>query len=170
MENLIYQTNPSVTFLTNKFVNVPIILQFDDTPLISIIKEQNIGFTTEIPIYHNDGTYLAKIIGTRSFKNKYGEKAGIIMRSLKNITVCEMDGKTLFEIHHEEGDKFRAQAELYTPSGYFIKCDDTSRSQLIKSNGEALQVGGLTMSNCTFFGCRIGVWMKSDGNHSVACN
>ncbi len=58
MDKLIYQTMPQVTFATNKFINVPIILQYDETPLISIVKEQNLGFTTQIPIYHADGTYL----------------------------------------------------------------------------------------------------------------
>jgi hypothetical protein len=59
MDELIYQTSPAVTLATNLFVNVPVILQFDDTPLISVVKEQALGFTTEIPIYHADGTYLA---------------------------------------------------------------------------------------------------------------
>ncbi len=30
MEKLIYQTAPTVTLATNKFINVPIILQFDE--------------------------------------------------------------------------------------------------------------------------------------------
>jgi len=31
---LIYQTTPTVTLATNTFINVPTILQFDETPLI----------------------------------------------------------------------------------------------------------------------------------------
>jgi hypothetical protein len=54
MEKLIYQTVPRVTIATNHFENVPIILQYDDTPLISIVQEQNLGYTTKIPIYHPD--------------------------------------------------------------------------------------------------------------------
>jgi len=77
MENLIYQTVPVVTLATNHFIEVPIILQYDDTPLVSIVREQELGFTTEIPIYHEDGTYLAKVKGTRVYATKDGEKSGI---------------------------------------------------------------------------------------------
>ena len=62
--DLIYQTTPTVIFATNTFINVPTVLQFDDTPLISVVKEENLGFTREIPIYHAEGTYLAKVRGT----------------------------------------------------------------------------------------------------------
>lgn len=56
MNNLIFQTSPRVTFATNVFERTPVILQFDDTPLISVVREEQLGFTTEIPIYHMDGT------------------------------------------------------------------------------------------------------------------
>ena len=65
MPELINTTSPTVMLGSNRFVNVPTILQFDDTPRISIVREEALGFTTEIPIYHADGTYLAKVRGTR---------------------------------------------------------------------------------------------------------
>ncbi|MFA5877717.1 MAG: hypothetical protein WC880_05165 [Candidatus Paceibacterota bacterium] len=170
MDKLIYQTSPHVTFATNKFINVPIILQYDDTPILSIVKEQNLGFTTEIPIYHADGTYLAKVNGTRVYPTADGKKAGIAMRSLQDMTVCEMDGKTLFEIYHQQGDAFRAHAELYTPTGYFIKSADTPTPEVIKSDGQSLKIGGMVMSNCTFHGSRIGIWIKSNGSIAIGCN
>lgn len=170
MDKLIYQTSPIVTLATNKFIKVPIILQYDDTPLISIIKEQALGFTTEIPIYHPDGTYLAKVKGTRVYPTKDGEKAGIKMVHPRDMTVCEMNGKTLFEITHEKGDAFRTQAELYTPSGFFVKSADTPIPQVINSEGQILQIGGISMSECTFEGCRIGIWLKSDGSYAIGCN
>lgn len=41
MENLlIYQTSPQVTLATNKFINVPVILKYEDTNLIEVIKEK----------------------------------------------------------------------------------------------------------------------------------
>jgi len=171
MDKLIYQTMPQVTFATNKFINVPIILQYDETPLISIVKEQNLGFTTQIPIYHADGTYLAKINGTRVYPTADGKNAGIAMRSLQDLTVCEMDGKTLFEIYHQKGDAFRTNAELYTPNGYFVKSSDAPVPAVIKADGQALKIGGnIIMSNNTFKGCRIGVWLKSDGSIEICCN
>jgi hypothetical protein len=170
MEKLIYQTEPVVTLATNRFVNVPIILQYDDTPLVSIVTEESLGFTTEIPIYHQDGTYLAKVKGTRVYATKDGEKAGIVMRKLSDATVCEMAGKTLFEIFHEKGDSFRAHAELHTPSGYFVKCGDLPTPEIITNQGQALQIGGLVMSGNTFQGCRIGIWLKSDGICAIGCS
>ncbi len=170
MNKLIYQNSPTVTFATNKFVNVPIILQYDETPLISIVKEKTLGYTTEIPIYHSDGTYLAKVNGTRIFATEDGKKAGLKMNSQKNMTVCEMNGQTLFEIFHESGDSFRTHAELYTPNGCFVKSHDAPMPEVIKSSGEALQIGGIIMSNNTFSGCRVGIWLKSDGSCAIGCS
>ena len=170
MDQLVFQSSPTVTLATNQFVNVPVILQFDDTPLISVIREQALGYTTEIPIFHSDGTYLAKVKGTRVFPTKDGEKAGIAMRHPKGMTICEMNGKTLFEITHQAGDAFRTQAELYTPTGYFVKSTDTPTPQIIDSKGHELRVGGIHMSHCSFSGCRIGIWLKSDGSCAIGCN
>ncbi len=170
MEKLIYQTAPKVTLATNHFINVPIVLQFDDIPLIQIIKEQSLGFTTEIPIYHPDGTYLAKIKGTRVYSTEDGKKVGIEMRHLKDMTVCEMEGKTLFEIYHEPGDAFRTNAELYTPSGFFVKSSDKPLPEVVSTKGDVLKVGGISMSECIISDMRIGIWLKSDGSCAIGCN
>lgn len=168
--NLSYQTSPSVTLATNVFKDVPIIFQFDDTPLISVVRDQALGFTTEIPIYHADGTYLAKVNGTRIFPTEDGKKAGIVVRNLPDTTVCEMAGKTVFEVVHQKGDAFRLQAELSTPSGFFVKTVDSPAIALFKPSGQALQVGGISMSGSTVRGCRIGIWLKSDGSTAFGCN
>lgn len=167
---LVYQTTPTVTFATNTFVNVPTILQFDDTPLISVVKEENLGFTSEIQIFHSDGTYLAKVRGTRAFPTEAGMMAGIVMRSLAKLTVCELDGQTLFEIAHQEGNAFKAQAELYTPTGYFVKSTATDLPSLVKSDGTTLNVDGFRMNNCSFSGVRIGIWLQSNGSIGIGCN
>ena len=166
---LIYQTSPAVNLATNIFVNVPTILQFDDTPLISVVREQNLGFTTEIPIFHADGTYLAKVNGTRVFPTDAGKSAGIVMRSLPDVTVCELAGRTLFEVFHEKGDAFRIQAELATPTGYFVKVSDNPAPTLVRSDGQSLRIGGMVMSGNVFQGCRIGIWLKSDGSCAIGC-
>jgi hypothetical protein len=170
MNKLIYQTSPTVTFATNKFLNVPTILQYDDTPLISIVNEENLGYTTQIPIYHSDGTYLAKVNGTRIFPTAEGGKAGLEMRYPQGMTVCEMNNKPIFEISHESGDAFRMQAELYTTNGVFIKSQDSPFPEVIKSNGEGLKIGGIQMTNSVFSGCLIGIWIKSDGSCSIGCS
>lgn len=166
MDKLIYQTAPTVTFATNRFTNVPIILQYDDTPLISIVKEQSLGYTTEIPIYHADGTYLAKVKGTRIFPTEDGKKAGLELSHPKDMTVCKMGNRTVFEIYHESGNAFRTHAELYTPDGYFVKSANTF-PQVTSSAGEPLKIGGLIMSHNSYANLKIGIWLKSDGSCAI---
>jgi hypothetical protein len=120
MDQLIYQASPVVTFATNQFINVPVILQYDDTPLISVLKEQSLGFTTEVPIYHSDGTYLAKVRGTRIYATEDGKKAGLEMSHPQGMTVCKPGNRTVFEIHHQPGNAFRAHAEL-SHAGWLLR-------------------------------------------------
>lgn len=167
--NLIYRTSPQVNLATNVFINVPVVLQFDDTPLISVVKEQSLGYTTQVPIYHADGTYLAKVNGTRVFATEAGKKAGVVIRDLPNVTVCEVAGRTVFEVFHQAGDAFRVQAELITPSGFFVKVAEVPMPTVLKSDGQSLQIGGMSMSECVFKGVRIGVWLKSDGSVAIGC-
>lgn len=170
MNKLVYQTLPHVTFATNNFINVPVILQFDDTPLISIVREEELGYTSEIPIYHSDGTYLAKVRGTRIFPTDAGKKAGLELRHLRDMTVCEMAGRTIFEIFHQPGDAFRTQAELHTPNGYFVKSSNAPLFDVISASGDAFQVGNVQMIGNTIAGFRVGIWIKSDGSVAIGCN
>tara|TARA_R110001583_G_C5634157_1_gene407319 strand:+ start:1543 stop:2055 length:513 start_codon:yes stop_codon:yes gene_type:complete len=170
MEKLVFQNTPNVEFGSNHFVNVPTILQFDDTPLIQVVKLQEAGFSTSIPIYHNDGTYLAKVIGSQIYATDAGIKAGVKLLHPDKMTVCELNGQTLFEISRTSSAALKASAELYTPEGYFVKYMD-DKPGLINTSGKSLNVdGGMMMSNCSFQGCRIGVWMKSDGSVNIGCN
>jgi hypothetical protein len=169
MEKLNFQNSPIVTIGSNKFINVPVILKYEDTPLIEIIKEQTLGYTTSIPIYHSDGTYLAKVKGTRIFPTDDGKKAGIQMEHPYKKTICKMGNRTIFEIHHETGDAFKTFAELYTPDGYFIKYDDKPIPTLLDIKGNFLKVGGVTMTGCTFQNLRIGIWIKKDGSCALGC-
>jgi hypothetical protein len=165
--NLIYQQEPKVTLATNTFIAVPTILQFDNTPLISVVRDQDLTHTTEIPIYHQDGTYLAKVRGTRVFATEAGRKAGIEIRRLPKTTVCTLNKRTVFEIQHQSGDAFKAYAELHTPTGVLVKIADEPLPGLVDASGQALKVGGLVMSRCTFEGMRIGIWVRSNGSVAI---
>jgi len=72
---LYFQSSPSITVATNTFINVPVVLKYEDTPLIEVIREHAIGFTIQIPIYHADGTYLAKVKGNRVYPTEAGKKS-----------------------------------------------------------------------------------------------
>jgi hypothetical protein len=147
---------------------VPTILQYYDVPLISVVRAAKAGFTTEIPIYHSDGTYLAKVVGPQIYATDDGKKAGVTLRHPGHATVCELNGQTLFELIREDAAALKTRAELYTPNGSFIKCADTGLAGFVVGpQKEHLKVGGIMMSRCTFEGMRIGVWVKSDGSVAV---
>lgn len=56
-KSIIFQASPRVTIATNTFINVPVVLKYEDINLIEIVKREQLGYTTQIPIYHQDGTY-----------------------------------------------------------------------------------------------------------------
>jgi hypothetical protein len=120
-EQLIFSESPRIEISTNVFENVPTILQVHDTPLIEVIKEHAAGYTTQISIYHNDGTYLAKVKGSQLYATEDGKKAGIQVRHPGLLTVCELGGQTLFELRRDHAAALKLSAELHSPTGIFIK-------------------------------------------------
>ena len=164
MDKLIFSQLPQVTIATNTFIRVPVILQYEDIPLISLVKTEKAGFTTSIPIYHSDGTYLAKVVGSQLHATKEGVDAGIKMLYPNRMTVCMMNEKVLFEIRREEAAALRTNAELFTPDGYFVKITEDSNKLF---NRESMQIGGVTMMGCVFSNLQIGIWMRSDGSVSI---
>ncbi|TRW48070.1 hypothetical protein FM042_10450 [Aliidiomarina halalkaliphila] len=168
MEKLVFQHAPQVELGTNKFINCPTILQFDDTPLIEVVRLQEAGFSTQIPIYHSDGTYLAKVVGSQLFATPEGKKAGIELDHPDKMTVCRLGGQTLFEIRREGAAALKTAAELYTPTGHFVRYAGVEPA-LINNDGQSLQIGGMIMTGNTITGCRIGVWIKSDGSIGIGC-
>jgi len=164
---LIWQTSPTVTIATNTFVNVPVILKYEDTPLLEIIKHQDIGFTSQIPIYASDGTYLAKVKGNRLYPTEAGKKANIEIRNPQGKVACTLNDKVLFELSHGVGDAFKAEAELYTPDGYFVKCTQQPRPELFDISGNSIRVGGIIMSGNYFQNMSVGIWLRKDGSCAI---
>src|SRR5665647_2388524 len=111
---LIFSSQYKFELATNTFVNVPVILKYEDIDLISVIKGETVEYTTKIPIFHADGTHLADAKGSRLFKTPEGEKAGLKIDKYPNLWVGIMDGKTIFEIKQQAPDSFKTTAELYT--------------------------------------------------------
>lgn len=169
MDELTFIESPTVEIGTNKFINTPIILQYDQTPLIEVLKGAGAGFDIQIPIYHSDGTYLAKVKGSRLFLTEQGKKAGIELKHPDRKSVCSLGGKTLFEIRREAASAVRAQAELYTPDGAFVRCSDGPLPEIFRADRNFLRIQGITMSDCTFDSCRIGIWIRSDGSCGFGC-
>ena len=164
---LYFASSPRVTVATNTFINVPVILKYEDTPLIEIIKEQGIGFTTQIPIYHSDGTYLAKVKANRVYPTEAGRKANIHVSDQHGKFICSLEDKVMFELTHGAGDAFKANAELYAPDGYFVKCTDAPKPDLFDLTGSAIKVGGITMVGNIFQNLSIGIWLRKDGSCAI---
>lgn len=167
-DNLVFFQSPRVTVATNTFINVPTILQYEENPLIQIIHEVEAGFTIQIPIYHSDGTYIAKAVGSRLFTTDKGGKAGLALRYEKDKTVCELNGKTVFEIQRHGAAALRIAAELYTPDGAFVTCSSDLLPKLFLEGSEKpLQIGGVIMSGNIFENLRIGIWLRKDGTIKI---
>ena len=164
---LVFQSSPKIVVATNTFINVPIILKYEDTPLIEVIKEQNIGFTTQIPIYHSDGTYLAKVTGNRVYPTEAGKKANIEIRDTPGKFICSLEKKVMFELSHGVGEAFKAHAELYAPDGFFVKCSDDPKPELFDLTGNAIKVGGVTMIGNVFQNLSVGIWLRKDGSCAI---
>jgi hypothetical protein len=85
MPDLIYHAPPAVTFATNTFINVPPILQVDDTPIISVVQEG------QSRIHHGDshlppGRHLSREgAPTRVHPTEAGRKAGVEDRQLPDL-------------------------------------------------------------------------------------
>ena len=152
---------------TNTFINVPVILKYEETPLIEVVKEHGIGFTTQVPIYHSDGTYLAKVTGNRVYPTEAGKKAYIQIRDLEGKFICSLDNKVMFELTHGVGDVFKAAAELNAPDGYLVKCTDAPKPELFDQTGTAIRVGGITMIGNVFQNLSVGIWLGRSGSCAI---
>lgn len=167
MNKLVFQNTSEICVATNRFVNVPIILRFEDVDLISVVKSESIGYTTEIPIYHEDGTYLTKIKGTRMYETELAKKAGVEIITRPYHWICKMGNRTLYEIRQDKGS-FLLQAELYATEGYFVKSTDCDLNSFkLDLNGDSLQLGDLVLRENTFNGCQIGILCHKDGNIEI---
>lgn len=165
---LIFQARPTITIATNTFVNVPVILKYENTPLFELIQEQHIGFTIRVSIYHPDGTYLAKVTGNRIFRSEGGKKANVNVRDTPDKFICSLGNQELFEISHGRGQQpFKAEAELYTLDGHFLKCTDTPKPALFDMKGNAIEVSGRTMTGYTFKNLSVGIWLRRGGSYSI---
>ena len=83
------------------------ILQYEDTPLLEVVREQAAGYTTQFSIYHHDGTYLAKLKGSQLYATEAGKKAGLVLRHPPLKTICELNGSPIIVLSIPEISKCR---------------------------------------------------------------
>ncbi len=167
-DSLIFTQSPNIELGSNFFINVPVILQYKETPLISVESSIGAGFTTNIPIYHSDGTYLAKVKGSQLYSTEDGRKAGVTLRHEDKITVCLIDGKEVFELRRKDAASLKTEAELYVPDGKLISYRGSSPALLDTSNNR-LAIGGIIMTGSTIEGCSIGI-LIDENSVSIGVN
>ena len=79
-DRLFFLESPAVEFGGNIFINVPIILQYEDTPLIEIVQVQPAGFTSQFKVYNRDGIYIAKVKGSQVYLTEAGGNSNLLLR------------------------------------------------------------------------------------------
>lgn len=121
INSLIFGQRSVIRYGGNIFINVPVVLQVDDVPLIEIIKNNEISWTTRFSLYHSDGAKLAEVVGTRLFLTHAGEKAGVEMQFRSRLTCCALGDKILFEVLRTAAASLVITAELYSPTGVLVR-------------------------------------------------
>jgi len=160
--DVVFQSHPDVVIATNTFRNVETILQYENSPLIQVGKFVEAGYTTKFRVYHSDGTHIADVKGSQIYLTKDGKNASVKTRYDPNLTACELEGRTILELHRDGPTALRGWAELYAPEGVLIKANDSDLLQAIRSNGSHIQVGGLEINNSIFNGQKIGIHVTRD--------
>ncbi|HRE06536.1 MAG TPA: hypothetical protein PKX00_13055 [Opitutaceae bacterium] len=158
-DDLVFNPGTVITFAGNYFIDVPVILEIDDIPIIEVVKERELLRTTQFQIYSSDGLPVAKIVGPRIFRTKVGEKCGLTLRHPGHVTVCELEGKQLFEVRRTEAAAISIQAELYASGGQFIKASGSVPLGLFSPVGA--QIGGTFWTQNTFRGVQHGFRIRT---------
>lgn len=158
MENLIYSSKPAITIATNTFINIPVILRIDDINIIEMVEDVQLGFTTSMNIFNSDGVNIAKVKGTRIYPTDAGKDHGLQIDKLHDTWVGKLDGSIIFENKVENGELFKLQAELYSPTGYLFKATNVD-GVLLNQNG--IQIGGISMRGNVFDGGQVGIYLTT---------
>lgn len=156
MENLIYSAKPEITIATNTFIDVPVVLQIDDVNIIEMVQDVDLGYTTLMSIFSADGFEIAKIKGTRIYPTEAGKEYGLVIDKNHDTWVGKMGNTTIFENKVQNGEAFKMQAELYSPSGYLFKSTDYDGLLL---NQEGIQIANVLFKGNTISGARVGISM-----------
>ena len=146
-ENLLFTELPE-TKIANNIIMSPIPIRYHDEAMLELVKEVKL-YEAKVPIFHSDGTKLAVVKGSQLYDTDDGKKAGVSLRHLPGVTVCEISGKPVFEIQRKGAAAITMTAELYTYDATFLRWSDTFITGLLFSDPDKpLKIGGLVMSDC----------------------
>ncbi|MDG2071240.1 MAG: hypothetical protein P8J55_05810 [Pseudomonadales bacterium] len=165
---LTFKKPPQVQLGSNIYVKCPVVLQFNDTPLIELsgYKTQQIRLKTHL--YDQRGNYLGHLLGGDLVKTKQGEQRDLELKNTEDKISCSLDGQVLVEIIQDKKPWLRITAELYTPCGHYLQYLDSTPT-LRSPEGKTFVFNDQFMNGNMFGSCGIGVWVQSDGSLGIAC-
>ena len=169
-DTLLFTNWPKVSMGSNTFIDVPTILKYDNLNMIEIIKEPGYGYTTQIPIFDAEGTYLATAKGNSLIFSDETTDGDLKLEQDIDGTTCTLDGKMLFEITRSDGDSFDIKAELFTPEGYRIKYISDETPELFDKQGNEVRLGGVLKDESVIEGCDVGFWLTQNGTCRFGVN
>ena len=88
VNDLTFHQGTAIELAGNTFINVPVLIQYENDPLFEVVHEVDASWTTQFRIYNKDGIYLAKAKGTQLYPTDQGTKAGLKMRYESHLTAC----------------------------------------------------------------------------------
>jgi len=136
--SLLFSPGAVIRYGGNRFVNVPVILQVDGTPLIEVISNNEISRTTQFTIFNVDGTLLATAVGTCLFCTTEGVKAGLEIKYPTRATVCVIGSRILFEVRRVAAAALTITAELFSPKGLLVRSSNEVPLAIFAKDGSQL--------------------------------
>ena len=164
MPTLRFEQLPTIVVATNTFINIPIIIQYEDTPMLKLVKAADASYTTVIPIYNSDGIKLAVAIGTQLYPTQAGQRAKVTLRREANRTICFIGNTLAFELERENPAAMKMRAELFTNDGSFLKWDADDISGYVLNKSDTIRIARCIFRGCTFGNHRIAFHVKKDGS------
>jgi hypothetical protein len=124
---------------TITFRNTPVILQYEDTPLLEVVKTVEAGFDTQFYVFDENSKRLGKVLGSRFVGINEDDEKRVRSREFPDMTVVELDGKTILELRRHGAQALKGWAELFAPGGVLVKANDAEAAALLKGQTLAAQ-------------------------------
>ena len=155
--------NYTVKFCTNIFTNVPVILQYDDTPLLWVTQSMTGNLETEARIYSQDGEDLGRWKGKSLHLTGQGKKAGLTIEHPAGVDVLKMGTRTLCELRKPTPLLLHPTVELYSPTGTLLTGAPDIVAVAMSRSNQPLELSGMILQDNLLANRPVGIHITSDG-------
>ena len=153
---------PEVTFAANVFVNVPIVLTYDDDVLIEFIRMPDATYTTSFTIYDGVGGRFATIQGTQVYPTAGDEGQPIALIQQQGRIVARHGHQALFEVERTGPGALELGCELYAPDGRLVVARHNALPVLLQ-HGDPVALSGVMLKANRFTDIPTAVQLHADG-------